>query len=545
MKLKSNATNQKIRGGYYTPNELSDFIVKIVYNNQEKILEPSCGDGRFISSIINYTNKEFKQFDAIEYIKEEAEKSKKLIKNIDNINIINDDFYNFYVNTKDKYDLIIGNPPYIRYQYLKPLQREKQSDVLLKNKMTPNKLINSWVFFLVACVNLLNSNGKIAFVLPAELLQVVYAKELRRFLIDNLKEITILSFDNLVFEEAEQEVVVFIGEKKNEQNQKCMIANYSFKDINDLVKNYSYDSSKYNCVNNFCEKWIRYYLSEKQNKLISEIELDGRFRKFEDVALINVGITTGNNDYFSIDKETVKMYDLKKYALPLIGRSSHAHSIFFDKKDWNKNVDKGVKAYLMCIDEKVTYDMLNKKQKEYIDLGIKNEVDKGYKCSIRNQWFSIPSVWVPNAFFLRRSNIYPKFVLNEINAVSTDTMHRLNFYEGYDRKKILLSYYNTITFAFVELNGRSYGGGVLEVLPSEVSKIMIPDIDKISDEKTDKLLKIVNDYVENNKNIEELLDILDKEILINELKIDKNIIDEFRNIWKIYLYRRKNRGNNN
>ena len=82
-------------------------------------------------------------------------------------------------------------------------------------------------------------------------------------------------------------------------------------------------------------------MSREENKLISEIENDSKFRKFEDVALINVGITTGNNDFFSLDKETVEKYDLNKFALPLIGRSSHAHSIFFDNKDWQKNVNKG------------------------------------------------------------------------------------------------------------------------------------------------------------------------------------------------------------
>ena len=276
MRLKSNATNQKIRGGYYTPIELSNFIVKNVYDNQNMILEPSCGDGRFVSSIINETNRKFKRMDAVEYVKEEAAKTKKVSQNVSNINVINDDFYNFYVNSKDKYDLIIGNPPYIRYQYLKPEQREKQSEVLLKNKMTPNKLINSWVFFLVACVDLLNSGGKVAFVLPAELLQVVYAKELRRFLIDNLQKISIISFDNLIFDEAEQEVIVFIGEKKTKQTQKCMIANYSYNDINDLVTNFKYDTSKYNYINNFCEKWTKYYLSREENKLISEIENDSK-----------------------------------------------------------------------------------------------------------------------------------------------------------------------------------------------------------------------------------------------------------------------------
>ena len=77
MRLKSNATNQKIRGGYYTPIELSNFIVKNVYDNQNMILEPSCGDGRFVSSIINETNGKFKRMDAVEYVKEEAAKTKK------------------------------------------------------------------------------------------------------------------------------------------------------------------------------------------------------------------------------------------------------------------------------------------------------------------------------------------------------------------------------------------------------------------------------------------------------------------------------------
>lgn len=86
--------------------------------------------------------------------------------------------------------------------------------------------------------------------------------------------------------------------------------------------------------------------------------------------------------------------------------------------------------------------------------------------------------------------------MNKINAVSTDTMHRINFYEGVDKNKILLSYYNSITFAFVELNGRSYGGGVLEVLPKEVSNIFLPKIDNITDEKTSALLKIVDEKSE-------------------------------------------------
>lgn len=100
----------------------------------------------------------------------------------------NEDFFDFFkrVQGKKSYDLILGNPPYIRYQYLKERQREIQSQILTDNGMKANKLINAWVAFMVACVQLLSEHGKIAFVIPAEILQVAYAEDLRLYLSNHL-----------------------------------------------------------------------------------------------------------------------------------------------------------------------------------------------------------------------------------------------------------------------------------------------------------------------------------------------------------------------
>ena len=391
MKLKKDISFKKERGGYYTPEKLANFITSLLYDKDLKILEPSCGDGVFLSSILEVSkNKKYKKVDAVEIVKEEYDKCVKLHNN-SNINLHNDDFYNFYQSTKEKYDLILGNPPYIRYQYLTEKQRKRQSKVLLENKMIPNKLINSWVFFLVACVNLLTENGKIGFVIPAELLQVVYAEDLRAYLSRELNKITIISFDDLVFDDAEQEVVVFIGEK-NSTTKECNIANCSFKNLDDLINNFSLEKLDYNHLTNERNKWTKYYLSEYQNTLIDSIKNNNKFQKFEDVALINVGITTGNNDYFSVNKETIDEYDLNSVAIPLIGRSSQAHGLFFDEKDWQFNVDKGVKAYLINFDENVDFIQLSKMQQKYIKYGEKIGANKGYKCKIRNKWYSIPSI---------------------------------------------------------------------------------------------------------------------------------------------------------
>lgn len=542
MKLKENTTQKKLRGGYYTPQKLADYITKLTLKNEMKILEPSCGDGVFLRSIkkiLDNRNYNMEKIEAVEYIEEEANKSKKILENVDNAVVINDDFYNFYINCKDKYNLIIGNPPYIRYQYLTAFQREKQAQVLIKNKMKSNKLINSWVFFLVACIELLEINGTIAFVIPAEIMQVAYAEDLRKYLSKQLSKINIISFNELLFEDAEQEVVVLIGTKKDIEKE-CLISNCSYNNIDDFIKKYNKNELSYERILTN-DKWTRYYLDEKENNIIEEIKKDNRFRKMGDVGLVNVGITTGNNDYFSLDDDYVKKYDLKKYTKPLIGRSSQTHGLVFNENDWKKNVDKGVKAYLLTINEDIDIEDMSKGQQEYIKIGEANEENKGYKCRIRKKWYSVPSIWIPDAFLLRRSNVYPKFVLNGIDAVSTDTMHRIKIKDGYDNRKILLSYYNSISFAFTELCGRSYGGGVLEILPKEAENIIIPNIDDMDEQNVNRLIKILDENIRNKEDIREAIQIMDKEILENYLGISSNIISIYRKIWKTLNERRVSR----
>lgn len=97
-------------------------------------------------------------------------------------------------------------------------------------------------------------------------------------------------------------------------------------------------------------------------------------------------------------------------------------------------------------------------------------------------------------------------------------------------------------FAFTEICGRSYGGGVLEILPGEVGDIYLPNLENVSDEKVHSLLLAVDKIVRENQPIENALILVDKEILLDELKMKKTDCDIARNIWKKLQTRRLNRG---
>ena len=114
----------------------------------------------------------------------------------------------------------------------------------------------------------------------------------------------------------------------------------------------------------------------------------------------------------------------------------------------------------------------------------------------------------PEAFFFKRCHKYPKLLKNESGAFVTDSAYKIELKEGIDINSFIFSFYNSLTLTFAEIEGRYYGGGVLELTPSEFRKLPVPYIN------IDKLYfnKYVKDF-ENKVNIEQILGIYDSIIL--------------------------------
>lgn len=548
MILRENSSEQKLRGAYYTPLPLAEKMIGLFRDDPDirSVLEPSCGDGVFVDGLIRtgaieqvetVTAVEIDEAEALKVSEKVTSKLSSKTQNQEKVTVLNQDFFEFYQENKEtRYDLILGNPPYIRYQYLSEEQRESMSAILTSHGMKSNKLVNTWVGFLVACVQMLSDHGRIVFVIPAEIMQVAYAQDLRLFLADSLSRITLITFEELVFPDIEQEIVVFIGEKGGAEKGIRIIELSNLSDLEDL----DLEDNEFQKMQHVHEKWTKYFTDKKENELIRDIRSHEKFRKLSEIAVINVGITTGNNKYFSVDQKTVDQFSLEETVRPLIGRSSHAHSVYFAEEDWKKNVEAGKAAYLIDFPD-IPYKDYPKKYKKYIRQGEKAGEHTGYKCSIRERWYRIPSIWVPDAFFLRRNNLYPKFVLNCCDAVSTDTMHRIKFREGIEPERIALSYYNSISFAFTEICGRSYGGGVLEILPGEVGEIMVPNLDQLPIETVRETLKQVDQIIRRDEDIELALDLVDKKILVDEIGVSGETCENARKIWKKLQRRRLKR----
>lgn len=536
---------QKLRGGYYTPDKITKFISKwVIGNNTKTVLEPSCGDGNFIEAIIkrfkelNFTNEEISQnIQGIELISEESIKAKKRAENlgINNSIILNSDFFTFsekYYNSK-KFDGIVGNPPFIRYQNFPQEHRDKALMQMKELGLNPNKLTNIWIPFLVISSSMLTHNGRLGMVIPAELFQVKYATETRIFLSKFFSKVTIITFKKLVFDNIQQEVVLLLCQKNSYKGHGIRV--FEVQDLDELEKFdvEIIDKSPVKDLFHDSEKWTKYFLN--QDEIILMRNLKKKIPLAKESIDVDVGIVTGKNEFFMIKKNLVNKWNLENSVVPVVSRTPHLKGIEFTKKDLKNNIEENLPTYLYLPND-IEFENLPKEDQKYIKFGEENDHHTGYKCRIRKRWYITPSIWIPEGFALRQVNRYPRLILNSANTCSTDTIHRVRFKEGVDKKQVILSYFNSLTFAFSEITGRSYGGGVLTFEPTEVEELPLPILEnKLDFDKIDQLIR--------EDKIEEVLDIIDNELLIKQLKLSKNEVLELRNIWKKLSNRRLNRKN--
>ncbi|MBE2228621.1 MAG: class I SAM-dependent methyltransferase [Ignavibacteria bacterium] len=543
---KKEVDAKKLRGGYYTPQDITNFICRwAITNPSQKVLEPSCGDGNFIEAVINRflelkvpPKKLYGLLKGVEFDKEEATKSKqRAIKyGLNSSTIINLDFFNYIssLNGEEHFDVIVGNPPFIRYQNFPEEHREKAFELMRQMKLNPNKLTNIWVPFLVLSANTLNKYGKLGMVIPAELFQVKYAAETRIFLSKFFSRITIVTFRKLVFKDIQQEIVLLLCEKDVKTNKGIRVIEVDTLEELDTVDLKKIQKTQIKELEHNNEKWTKYFLEREEIALLRKLKVDTRIKKFSTEMDVDVGIVTGRNEYFMMNKETVVKWNLKKYTKKVIGRSSHFKGLIFKDCDFEANEELQYVQYLF-LPPNEDFENLPKVCQDYIKYGEEQEFNTGYKCKIRKRWYITPSIWIPDAFVLRQVGDYPKIIINKTEASSTDTIHRVKIKTKVKPEIIALSFLNSLTFAFSEILGRSYGGGVLTFEPTEIEEIPLPILNKA------KIVFTEIDRLIRERKIVEVLDIIDEELLIKQLKFRKDEVYMLRNVWHKLAKRRHGR----
>ncbi|WP_097458977.1 N-6 DNA methylase [Mangrovitalea sediminis] len=501
MKFISQQTAQKLRGGYYTPEKLSDFIVRwISYNNPNSILEPSCGDGAFISSLTRVGVK-VSEFLGLEIEFDEAEKARSRLIQSGHVSghILNEDFLGWALSSfsrKARFDAIIGNPPFIRYQFLPKIFQDRSEKIFSTLSVPFTKHTNAWVPFVLASIKLLKPGGRLGMILPAELVHVAHSQGLRTYLGETCSRILVIDPEDIWFEDTLQGAIILLAEKKRESGDIGQgvgfhrVSGYEF--LSESPENIFRSVSTIN-GRTVEGKWTKALLpSSTLRTYESSLSLES-VRKFSDIADVDVGIVTGANKFFLIPEHTVADNGLQEYVYPMFGRSEHCPGLIYNEEQHNINVDLGLPTNFVYI--QASLDELPASVVRYIKSGEVEELHMRYKCRIRQPWYKVPSVYTAPVGMLKRCHNFPRLILNELGAYTTDTAYRIRP-KGVDATSLVCSFFNPLTALSSELEGRHYGGGVLELVPSEIERLLVP----VSHFSAAELEKLDRDFRNSAKN---------------------------------------------
>lgn len=481
----------KLRGGYYTSSEVATWLCAwAIRSPKDRVLEPSCGDGVFLEAAA----KRYAELGArsptianhltgIEVVAAEAARARARLSGSlgqrarDVVETV--DFFGWWQGNKQlAFHAVVGNPPFIRYQAFPEPHRSRAMAIMVGQGLTPNRLTNIWVPFMVAAVASLRPGGRLALVLPAELLQVTYAAQLRSFLTDRFARIDIVACNELFFENAEQEVVLLLADgalaAASEANR-CrvtMTETCTLAEITDRPPSAVLADAQPKTIRHDNEKWLKYFLTEREITFMRTLRAAAVTTNLSSHAGVDVGVVTGKNEFFVLTSEQVTELGLENYTAPLVSRSAQLKGARIGKADWRSMASAGDRVHLLHL-APTNGSKPSGALARYIRFGEGNEVHKGYKCSIRAPWYAVPSVWVPDGFLFRQIYDFPRAVLNQAGATSTDTIHRLTC-KAEKPERVIANTYTWLTAASAEIEGRSYGGGVLELEPTEAERLLMP-----------------------------------------------------------------------
>ena len=492
----------KLLGSYYTPFRTVRFMREYLQREHKiygRVLEPSVGDGRFIDEFEKEKN--LQSFVAVELIEEKVRHLRNK-RYSERIKIVADDFLEFSEKTNEKYQLIIGNPPYINIKNMGDDSKERARELFEKCELPSSLMQNMWVAFVLAAVSCLERDGTIFFVLPMEFLQVQYAEKIRLFLEEHFDTIHILSFKERMFPEIEQEscLVYLTNEFKNQPY-------INFKMYDKLDSDIPYYCSKIE-RNKPLKKWTNAILSDADIDLLNLI--DSKYKKISEVCDASPGIVTGANNEFILTKEQVDRLECHEFILPIIPKSNLLNGQFILSWDTVQEIgEKGNRVYLLNL-SRVDEKLLSQSLKEYLEvIGEKENASKiklknRYKCRNRKPWYGVPIVRNGDLFFFKRYDRIPRICVNEADIYTTDIAYNMRLNSAYDKGSMAFCFYNSLTLTQCEFYGRYYAGGVSELTPSEFKRLAIPyrkidknDIERLSEmfkenEDTDKIIAFVN-----------------------------------------------------
>jgi len=387
--------------------------------------------------------------------------------------LINGNFFSIKPKEMPRFDAVVGNPPFIRYQSFNgssrslALARAREAGVHLP------QLSSSWAPFLVHAASFLKKGGRLGMVVPVELTHAQYAREVLKFVASKFGRIQLSIFRKKLFPDLSEDTGVLLCD--GYENKCTWFSIAILRDIQE-AEDQSYVEQPVNieAVLSGRTRLTHYLLAPKVRQLYQGLSENSQVTRLGTVADVGIGYVTGCNDFFHVSFSESRNWRLpSKLLRPALLSMDGSCGALLRRVDWAALRDGGGKAYLLAIPA-IGEEKLPGPLREYLKLGQQLGVPERFKCRVRDPWYSVPHVRVADAFLSYMSGQSPRLVGNGPGLVAPNTLHLVRFEKGERAELFIAGWYSSLTKLSCELEGHPLGGGMLKLEPSEAGRVLIP-----------------------------------------------------------------------
>lgn len=406
---------------------------------------------------------------------------------------------------------VVGNPPYVRYQSWKEA-RERGRVIAANHGVRLTRMASSWAPLLLHAADFVAPGGRLAQVLPAELIHAQYSEGVLDTICAGFGRVVVAMFDEHVFPGAQEEVVLLLADNRGGHTDGVEVL--SFRDLADLAipsvpKRTQHVDSEH--------KLLAGLLEPGTVALYDRLRASDQTRLLGELASVDIGAVTGSNEFFIRPANELSARGIPEGLLrPAIAKATEIPGARLRTDEVSRR---------MLVVEAKSYAHTHA-MSALISEGETAGFHERYKCRIRTPWYAIPAPQVaspPHLFLTYMSSDVPRLVANQAAALSTNTVHAVRLLNGTDPGGLAASFYNSLTLLSAELVGRSYGGGVLKLEPTEAERIVMPRPSKAHKgllQDADRLLRA--------RRHDELRAIIDEAILVKDLGLSGQDVEHLR-----------------
>lgn len=415
------------------------------------------------------------------------------------------------------FDLIIGNPPYIRQEELKELKPH-----LAKNYKVYKGTSDIYTYFYELGFNVLKDNGVLSYITSNKYTRAGYGEALREFLLKNVKFLEYTDLNGIkVFDSATVDTSILCFEKSKSKDNKFKYLALS----NEILKTCAYDIGLYKDFAEFSQNSLSKesftFSDENTSALKAKIERIGTPLKEWYGLNINYGIKTGYNEAFIITTEkrneilaNCKDEAEKERTAKLIRKMLRGRDIKRYSYEWAGLWVIGTFPSLKLDIEQ--YPALKQYLSQFLPR-IEQSGEKGCRKKTSNKWFETQDNIAYYEEFEKEKIVYPN-MNKEFIAFFDNEFFLLNqkcfilSHQSNNKKELLYLtalLNSNVNFYYFKQIGAKLGASGYEMSKIFVEKLPIPKINSKNQKIADELINLADEILkakeqDKNANTQEL-----------------------------------------